>query len=162
MFYYSLRLMKITLLQNEFEAFILQLYAFINFRIKKDQKLQTGFRMPSPRGRQRRRFSQPERPDLREPLLPWRLPAGHTGTCFHHHKPLFTHRQCTWIKSPHVINMMPNLVIFLTWKKKTDHNKKFHFHKLCFVGAKNWTSSLMHSRRVLCWSCVPTTWSSVT
>lgn len=49
MFYYSLRLMKITLLQNEFEAFILQLYAFINFRIKKDQKLQTGFRMPSPR-----------------------------------------------------------------------------------------------------------------
>lgn len=68
MFYYSLRLMKITLLQNEFEAFILQLYAFINFRIKKDQKLQTGFRMPAREAG--RGDASVSRNGLREPLLP--------------------------------------------------------------------------------------------
>lgn len=39
--------MKITLLQNKLITFTLQLYAFINFRIKKDQKFQS--RHPSER-----------------------------------------------------------------------------------------------------------------
>lgn len=146
MFYYSLRLIKITLLQNEFEAFILR-YTFINFRIKKDQKLQTGFRTPSPEAG--RGDASVGRSDLRKPVLRWRLPAGHTVPAFTIISPLFTHRQCTWIKSPNVINMMLNLVIFLTWGKK-QITIKFHFHKLCFVRAKNWTLSLKHNRRVLC------------
>lgn len=46
--------------------------------------------------------------------------------------PLFFHRLYTWIKSPNIINVMLNLIIFLTWKK-IDQTKKFHFHEFVFL-----------------------------
>lgn len=51
--------------------------------------------------------------------------------------PLFTHRKYTWTKSPNIINVMLNLIIFLMWKKN-DQTKKFHFHEFgfFFVGAR--------------------------
>lgn len=135
--------MKITLLQNRFKAFILQLYVFINFRIKKESKVtkqNTPFRIHCIAGRVC--FSQLEWSQKVRALLSSLCQPARLLPAFNIISPVFTHRQYTWVKSPDIIHMMLYLVVVLSWKK-TDCNKTFHFHKLlCFVGARNWTLSL--------------------
>lgn len=86
--------MKITLLQNKLITFTLQLYAFTNFRIKKDQKFQS--RHPSERTVSGRLcFSQLECSPKVLALLTSFCQLATLLPAFNIISPLFAHRQYT-------------------------------------------------------------------
>ena len=56
--------------------------------------------------------------------------------------PFFMHRQYTLSKSPNIINIMLNLIIFLTWKKNR-WNQNFIFINLLVQEIEPWASCMI-------------------